>query len=287
MHLSNIFMLSINFSFALVGSILNVLALYCFWRIKRQNGNLGNSDKLTLVLNIGDTVYCVIFLPVKVITYVLNPSYTVRPLHFSFIDSINFVFSSLTISLIAFNRFLKIAKSSKYHLILPTRRLHVLLFMTIFVSVFISTLIFVNSRVAANLAAIVLISTIILLVVFYTLIRKKMNSSRIRVNTSIANSTNSYSPTELRLVRIVLILISAYFCCCICLFVMLLNHVISPSQQNRELIKIGVWAMALNSLINPVIYALRTPSYQRIIKKLFRLNRVDIDGEINPNQQNT
>ena len=141
--------LLINATLSFFGSILNILALYCFWKIKWQ-GSLSNSDKLTLILNVWDTIFCVIFLPVKVITYVLSPEIKVKPTHLAMVDALNVVFSSLIIILIAFNRYIKIIKPVKHHLILSKSCLNKLLFATPVISALIPLTILFDSQLSAN-----------------------------------------------------------------------------------------------------------------------------------------
>ena len=249
-------MISFNIPLSLVGSILNVLALYCVWRNKRQSC-LSNSDKLFLVLNVADSVYCMIILPVKVISYLLNPTMTVKPRYHGYLDALSFCFTSLTVILIAFNRFVKISKASRHHVILPSVRLHKLLLTALTVSLLLPMTIFFNLQVAAKLNAVMLIGTNILLWIFYALITRTQKQSRRRTlnNNRFGGNRNQEivsKMAELRLSRNVLVIISAYFFCCACLLAMLINHVVKPTQRNHDLIKVGVWFMSLNSLINPI-----------------------------------
>ena len=124
-----------NLLISLAGTLANFLALYCSWRTMRGS-ILSNSDKLALVLNIADAIYCAVLLPMKIIYYFLNPQNHVRgtPIHLAYIDAFNICFTSFLITLIAFNRYIMISKASKHHLILPRRRLHKLMFLILVVS---------------------------------------------------------------------------------------------------------------------------------------------------------
>ena len=274
-------MILFNIPLSLIGSIINITALYCFWCTKR-NSTLSNSDKLVLALNTADTVFLAIILPSKVMSYIVEPELKSKPRYHGYMDAVNFFFTSFLISLIAFNRYIKISKASRHHVILSKARLHGILMTALTLSLLLPILIFFNLTLIAKLMSLILISTNILLFVFYALIKRTIKLSRTRIAAQMNQMGNSTSATqevvvnsrESRLSRNVLILISAYFFCCFCLFAMLINHLVEPNQKNLDFVKIGVWFMSLNSVINPIIYTLRNHAYQRIIKRLFKVHDV-------------
>ena len=287
MILVNGLMIAFNIPLSLIGSILNVIALYCLWCTKR-NSTLSNSDKLILVLNTADTVFSAIILPTKVASYILEPDLRSKPRYHCYMDAVNIFFTSFVISLIAFNRYIKISKASRHHVILSRTRLRNLLITGMTLSLMLPTIIFLDLIVFANLSAFLLFSTNIQLIVFYALITRTTRSSRRRINArtkSVGNSIGIRGNHEVvvnsrvsRLSHNVLILMSAYFFCCFCLFAMLINLIVKPNQKNTDLIKIGVWFMSFNSVINPIIYTLRNRAYQRILISLFRKNEGDISS---------
>ena len=293
----NILMISFNIPLSLIGSIINITALYCLWCIKR-NSELSNSDKLVLTLNTADTVFSAIILPLKITSYFLNPDLKSKPRYHVNMDGVNIFFTSFIISFIAFNRYIKMSKASRHHVILSKTRLHRILALGFILSLLLPTLIYIDITLMANISALMLISTNIQLFVFYALIKRTTKASRRRIGArknvnNNGNGTTSISKTqdvvvsnrERRLSRNVLILMSAYFFCCFCLFAMLINHSIKESSTSFDLIKIGVWFMSLNSVINPVIYTLRNHAYQRIIKRLLRTMNSDSREEIRPSNQ--
>ena len=271
-------MISFNIPLSLIGSIINITALYCLWCTKR-NSTLSNSDTLVLSLNTADTVFLAIILPSKFMSYIVEPDLKSKPRYHGYMDAVNIYFTSFLISLIAFNRYIKISKASRHHIILSKARLRVILVLGLTLSLLLPIHIFFNITLFAKLSPLILISTNILLFVLYALIIRTVKLSRKRMVAQM-NQTGNTSATqevvvnirESRLSRNVLILISAYFFCCFCLFAMLINHVIEPNTKNLDLVKIGVWFMSLNSVINPIIYTLRNHAYQRIIKRLFRIH---------------
>ena len=101
----NILMISFNIPLSLIGSIINITALYCLWCIRR-NSELSKLDKLVLTLNTADTVFSAIFLPAKIMSYFLNPDLKSKP---CYMNGVNIFFTLFIISLIAFNR--QISKS--------------------------------------------------------------------------------------------------------------------------------------------------------------------------------
>ena len=279
MILVNILMILFNIPLSLIGSILNITALYCFWCTKR-NSTLSNSDTLILALNTADTVFLAIILPSKFMSYIVEPELKSKPRYHGYMDAVNFSFTSFLISLIAINRYIKISKASRHHLILSKGRLHGILVTGLTLSLLLSISMFFSLTLIANLMSLILISTNVLLSVFYALIIRTVRLSRRRIAAQMNQMGNDASTTEetnansreSRLSHNVLILMSGYFFCCFCLFAVLINHVIEPTQKNKDLVKIGVWFMSLNSVINPIIYTLRNHAYQRIIKRLFRMN---------------
>ena len=197
-------MISFNVPLSLIGSIINSTALYCLWYIKR-NSELSNSDKLVLTLNLADTVFSAIILPTKIMSYFLNPGLKSKPRYHGYMDGVNIVFTSFIISLIAFNRYIKISKAPRHHVIFSKIRLHRILAIILIISLLLPALIFVDLALLANISVLMLISTNILLFVFYTLIKRTIKASRRRIAARINVNNNDNGTTSITITQDVVV----------------------------------------------------------------------------------
>ena len=264
-----------NIPVSLAGIIANFLGLYCSWTNRRSI--LSNSDKLALTLNILNAVFCTFLLPIKIIWYLTYSTMNVKPLFIGYIDALKIIFTSLLITLIAFNRYIKISKASRHHVILSGSRIHKLVLSMFVVSVALPMSMLIDLKISVIITAILFIGTNLLLVMFYALISKTMTNSRTRILLSANNVShrvrgNIRGTQRSRFNRNVLILISTYLLCSFGLLAIIFHWSVKPSKDNFNLIMLGIWLMSLSSFINPIIYTLRNPAYRRIVRRMFRMN---------------
>ena len=119
-----------NVPILLVGGIANIFTFYCLVTFKKKGSSktsFGNLEILLLALNISDTYICLGNLPVKIVTYILNPNMKDKPKFLGYMDGIGFWSSSLIVILIAYNNYLKISSPHNYHDRMPTKRIYIFL----------------------------------------------------------------------------------------------------------------------------------------------------------------
>ena len=257
----------------LVGCVANLYTLYCLVKRKQRIGNVankfGNLETLLLALTISDTVFCLGNLPVKTTIYLLHPAMKEKPRYLGYMDAACFWSSSLIIILIAANNYIKISRPQKYHQMLSRRRIQALVTVVVLVSVSISLIIFPQIRIFGVISVLMFLFTITMLSVLYFLISRTMKYSQARVDMHAGNNNENNLRAgkkhlaQRRVTKNILVLVLAYFVCCLSVLVCLVLFIISPSRSTKELVKFGTYVMSLSCIIDPCVYVLKNKGLGR------------------------
>ena len=274
-----------NIPIAIVGFIINCLALYCLWKSNRGL-ELSNANRFLLALNLWDTFTCLVLIPSKCMYYMTTRYFDEQPKIFKYTGAINTYCSSFLITLIAFNRYLAVSRPFRHQTILTKERVSILLASALGVGLLIPTMVFTRLRAFGTLTFIVAILILCTILVLYCLILKEVNDSH-KVVRSFRRNEERIPRRQARISFNVVILLTAYITCLGCFYGFLLNHVGKRfSSQSQSHIDIGILIFNMNSICNPVIYVLRSSSYRRVLKSLFgcRRHRIGMRNRVRRNR---
>ena len=125
--------------------------------------------------------------------------------------------------------------------------------------------------ISGGLSLLFSVSMYITLFTLYAMVIIKLKASTRRIES--LGRINRLALRQARANRNVVILLSTYIFCKLCLDGMVIRYLSNPSIEALNQIEIGATIYAMNSLANPIIYGARSQPYQRILKQLFRRNR--------------
>lgn len=258
------------------GTCGNILALSCLWKLKRIGPSTENSEKLLAALNMIDLYQSVVVLPYHVYSYWVGKNSDWANFLYSYLTSIGFWFSSFVVALIALNRFIKISKLSRYHLIMSRTKMNLTICIGFIFTLITPLVYFVSPLVMGGIHVFVITVTLVMLPSFYLLIKQVMLQSKRRVR-GVNNVGGSLM--ESRVNRNVLILIMVYFVCGLDMFFATLSYLFDA--YNAIHMRVAILLMATNSTINPVIYVLRDPALRRTLRSLFKSEKTGVANESN------
>ncbi|XP_066929412.1 probable G-protein coupled receptor 34 [Clytia hemisphaerica] len=253
------------------GILGNFISLYCLWKLKRGQGNvsLSNAEKLLLSLNIADLLKALIIIPYHIYYDLDKTTSTTKAVVNSYLMTVGFWTSSLIISLIALNRYIKITRAVFYEQISSKRMtMYTILILYIFV-LLLPSIYFIDHKLKKVIDTIITFTTMVSMATFYILITKQIVRSNRSVRAAALNTLSDQMETRVN--YNVLVLVAGLFFCFFYLFTAKLVFIVDAKAINYELhSKIGFIFISANSSINPVIYLLRHDSYRQILVNVFK-----------------
>ena len=253
-------------SIAVVGSVLNIFALYCFWKT-RHTRRTAPTNQILLSLNLHDTINCVVFIPISAGVHLSQTTNCIAHTVYVSTGIYSLWYSSFLVLLIAVHRYNKVTTLSLDSQAVQMKRLTRINMAGLGIIVLASLALGIlpvpsKTTGAANTVAIIL-TMIILPIVYFKLVRV-LRASQQRVQSNRSNQINN------KITINVLILMTCYFMCNILLFVIAILIITKQVQANIFfLAKIGVIMLSCTSCINPFIYLFREASYKKLIKSMF------------------
>ena len=178
----NNFYLGIAFiPLSLIGGMTNLMALYCLWKYRLAHiVRFGNQERLLLALNISDSFFCLVAIPLKIVTFMGSPVLPAKPLYVRYADSICLMSSTLMIISIAINNYIKISRPSKYDQLLSKKRVRILIGVAFLYSCVHPLIILINLQIYAAANILFFAFILIVLPLFYGLIIRELRISRRR-----------------------------------------------------------------------------------------------------------
>lgn len=272
-----------NIPVAMIGFVINCLALYCLWKSSRGL-KLSSANRFLLALNLWDTFTCLFLVPARCIYYM-----TAEHLHYDkppiikYIGSINTWCSTFFITLVALNRYLAVSRPFSHQAILTRRRVAILLMSAVGIGLLIPTLIIIYLPLFGSLSMMFCVLELCVIITFYCLILRTVNNSSVAVR-SMRRNEDRIPRRQRQISWNVVILLTAYITCSCCHYGFILRHIINKTPQTQIDIDIGVLIYNMNSLCNPVIYVLRSSSYRDVLKNLFGLRRRTVRNRVRRNR---
>eukprot|EP00111_Clytia_hemisphaerica_P015974 TCONS_00047256-protein len=274
-----------NIPIAIIGFIINCLALYCMWKLFHNRGfGLSNANCFLLALNLWDTLTCLVIIPAKCAYYMENKCLDDQPGIFKYTAAINTYCSSFFIALIAFNRYLAFSRPFKHQSILTRERVLVLLAFALGMGLVVPIMLFFRLRCFRILCMIIAILLMCAILIFYGLILKSVEDSRSAVRSFRHNNENRIQGRQRRINLNVVMILTAYITSLSCQYGFVLNHMIKQTTQSQVDIDIGTLIYNMNCVCNPMIYVLRSSSYRRVLKNLFGCRRRRIRNGVRRNK---
>ena len=161
---------------SLIGGTINLTALYCLIKYRSRNiTNFGNHEKLLTTLSFSDLFFCLVTLPLKIVTFMVNAEMETRPIYILYTTMVSFWSSTLLIVLIASNQYIIVSRPGK---VVPKKHIMFFIVLTQVYSITGPAIIFANVKIAVLLNASLSSVILITLPVLYVLIFRKMRSSR-------------------------------------------------------------------------------------------------------------
>ena len=174
-----------NIPVSALGGAINFISFYCLLKYRSTNIlRYGNQERLLLALNISDLFFCLVALPFKIVTYMLNPVLPTKPLHIVYADGVYVWSSSLVIIFIAVSNYIKVSRPAKNDQILTKNRTIIVIVALYVYSIAGPAILFIKLQIFAfvNLGAFCFV--MVALPLFYVLIVREMRASRMRTQTS-------------------------------------------------------------------------------------------------------
>ena len=231
--------------------------------------------------------------------------------------------SVLTLSIVAIDRYILLTRFEKYHKIMTKRNTICMLLMAWIFPAFTPVIKFAGSVIYVSTAMIIFYGPFIILAVSYFFIGKavrekekvvrelqknqlrgsvrKQSNGSLNVhdvnnaingnNKYVPNKTKTISPQNLKLAKIVAVLIFVYLCCITPLNLWMVFNIINDTNgrfvAKATMDHLYVFAMlgvSLNSCLNPVVYISRSRDFRQSFAKLVRrrLNSNTMSSYVEP-----
>ena len=251
---------------AVVGSVLNIFALYCFWKT-RHTRRTASTNQILLSLNLHDTVNCVILIPMSAGFHLSQTTNCIAQVLYISISVRSVWYSSFLVLLIAVHRYNKVTTLSPVSQAVQMKRLFRINMAVLGIIVFTILLIIISpasSFMTGITNLLVILVVIITLPIIYFKLVLVLRASQRRVQSDRSNQINNQITIN------VLILMTCYFMCNLLLFNSTLIIATTPAKKGNVVNgRIGLIMHSFTSCINPFIYLFREASYKKLIKSMF------------------
>ena len=255
----------------IIGGVTNIVTFCCLVRFMSRNTNRqGNYERLALALNVFDSIFCMVAVPMKMYIYLLGIDAENKPLYLVSIEGICFWASSLLVVLIAGNSYFKMTRPVRYNATITAQRIYISIFVTFGFACLGAVIAVYHRTVFELISGLLIILTIISLFVFYQRIQSAVQQSHDRVRSSLNDKGKRIKElVEQKYAKNVLLLVFTYsICCAKALALFLLYIIFRPNQKDiRELREIATYLITITAIINPCIYVLRGNSYIKLKKR--------------------
>ncbi|XP_066923727.1 cannabinoid receptor type 1A-like [Clytia hemisphaerica] len=260
---------SLYLTIAALGTILNVLSLYCQWKTRRTR-EFNNSARLMASLSVCDFIDCIFVVPVFCAGYhywKLRSDCAALKAQAVF-NNWNALYSSCLIVMITFNRYLKIVKYARYDRIMSRRRNLIINVAAISTSLFISLIAVVNVNSMLLVTTVLVVFTVFSIPTLYALLYKSM-----RANQQVTPACQRRLRNN-KVLKNLLLLTTCYLICNLPAMCLVMYALISKKKMIYFEARVTHAIVCLSSVLNPVIYVLRDAVYRRTLSTLLHLNRV-------------
>ena len=266
------FFLALSASIASFGNIFCLLVLW-------QPSQRSKSNKILTSLAISDCMCGLINIPFAI--YMIQRGHTRtdivcwKSLLVTVVIMWSIGTSAYTIIFITYNRYLHIAKPSRYNELLSDRRVN-----SIIVFIWIAVLLgsigaVLYWAIYIFVTSLFFIGTIIALIVGYFLIWRAVRQSQRRIAaSSITRDTHRENVRLAKKVSIIVIFYLVAFIPSLIYIILSLGFHVFSNQAKSMLYVFSLFTVFSNSAVNPFLYAWKDPAFKTTCKRLLKKNKV-------------
>ena len=276
------FLVAVYSTIAILGTFSNTVSVLCLFKQWKSTPHVSNSQKVLMSLIVSDLLVSAVSCPIQVLRFFAETNIPTRGYLVSTLGAI----SSLTIFLLALDRYLKLTRFSDYQEIMTRVRLLVSIVtcwvfpIAIMSSAWWGNLVYTLSN--GVITCFILIALPILYVLIYRFYKQSKRNvarfSQTQTNdvATITNGSHSSDASvavktnpKCKMPMKILVLISTYFICTFIYSSMAFLVLFGISDGTAFYLVQAVYLG--NSMMNPIIYVFRDAKFRRTVKEMFRI----------------
>ena len=277
------FLVAVYSTIAILGTLSNTVSVLCLFKQWKSTPHVSNSQKVLMSLIVSDLLVSAVSCPIQVARFFAETNIPTRGYHVSTLGAI----SSLTIFLLALDRYLKLTRFGDYREIMTRVRLLIsIVTCWVFPIVIMSSAWWGKLQVYTLSNGVITCFILIALPILYVLIYRfykqskrnvarfsqtKTNDAATIINgshssdASVAVKTNPRCKMPMK----ILMLISTYFICTVIYSSM--AFMVLFGITNATVFYLAQAVYLGNSMMNPIIYVFRDAKFRRTVKEMFRI----------------